>query len=181
MANPQEQFAALQKANLDTTLSLASAVLAGAERLANLQLSTAKDLLADNAKTARSLMSIKNPQDLTAIQPSVEPLLERALAYSRSVYEVTAQTQSEIAKVLEGRMKHLTASMNEAMETAAKAGPGSDVAMAAMKSAMAAANSAYENVQKMTKQVTELTEANISAAADATKGGARKKPTHSKA
>ncbi len=176
MANPQEQFAALQKANLDTTISLANAVLAGAERLAGLQLATAKELLADNAKTARSLMAIKNPQELTAFQP-VEPLLERALAYSRSVYEVTAQTQTEIAKVLEGRMKHLTATMNEAMETAAKAGPGSDVAMAAIKSAMAAANSAYENVQKMTKQVTELTEANITAATDVAKGGAKKKST----
>ena len=71
--------------------------------------------------------------------------------------------------------------MNEAMETAAKAGPGSDVAMAALKSAMAAANSAYENVQKMTKQVTELTEANISAAGDIAKGTAKKKPASSKA
>jgi phasin family protein len=176
MANPQEQFAALQKANLDTTISLANAVLAGAERLAILQMATAKELLADNAKTARSLMAIKNPQELTAFQP-VEPLLERALAYSRNVYEVTAQTQTEIAKVLEGRMKHLTATMNEAMETAAKAGPGSDVAMAAIKSAMAAANSAYENVQKMTKQVTELTEANITAATDVAKGGTKKKST----
>lgn len=181
MTTPQDQFAALQKANLDTTISLANAVLAGAERLANLQLATAKDLLAENAKTARSLMSVKNPQELAGLQTTVEPIMERALAYSRGIYEVTSQTQGEIAKVLEGRLKHLSAAMNEAMETAAKAGPGSDVAMAALKSAMAAANSAYDNVQKMTKQVTELTEANISAATDIAKGPAKKKPASSKA
>ena len=79
MITPQDQFAALQKANLDTTISLASAVLAGAERLATLQLSTAKELLAENARTARALVSVKNPQDLAGFQSSVEPIIERAL------------------------------------------------------------------------------------------------------
>jgi hypothetical protein len=49
MVNPQEQFSSLNKANLETTLSLATAVLEGAERLASLQLTAAKELLADNA------------------------------------------------------------------------------------------------------------------------------------
>jgi phasin family protein len=174
MVNQQEQFSALTKANLETTLNLASAVLAGAERLANLQLTAAKELLADNAKTARALLTVKDPKELMALQPGVEPMVERALSYSRNVYEVASQTQAEIAKVMESRLKELTGAMNEAMEKAAKTGPGSDVAMAAVKSAMAAAGSAYENIQKMTKQVTQISEANLTAAAHATKGTAKK-------
>jgi hypothetical protein len=118
---------------------------------------------------------VKDPKELMALQPAVEPLVERALSYSRTVYEVASQTQAEIAKVLEGRLKYLTSAMNEAMEKAAKTGPGSDVAMAAMKSAMAAAGSAYENMQKLSKQVTQLTDSNVSIATDAAKGAAKKK------
>ena len=40
---------------------------------------------------------------------------------------------------------------------------GSDVAVAAMKSALAAANSAYDSVTKAVKQVTEMAEANAEA------------------
>jgi phasin family protein len=174
MVNQQEQFSALTKANLETTLNLASAVLAGAERLANLQLTAAKELLADNAKTARALLTVKDPKELMALQPAVEPMVERALSYSRNVYEVASQTQAEIAKVMESRLKELTGAMNEAMEKVAKTGPGSDVAMAAVKSAMAAAGSAYDNIQKMTKQVTQISEANLTAAAHATKGAGKK-------
>ena len=41
---------------------------------------------------------------------------------------------------------------------------GSDVAVAAVKSAMAAANSAYGTFSKTAKQVAELTEAGVAAA-----------------
>lgn len=174
--NPQEQFSALQKANLETTLNLANAVLQGAERLASLQISVAKELLADNAKTARALLAARDPKELMALQPTVEPIVERALSYSRTVYEVATQTQAEIAKVLESRLKHLTDTMSQTIEKTAQSAPGSDVAVAAIKSAMAAAGSAYDNMQKMAKQVTQLTEANISAATDVAKGTAKKRP-----
>jgi hypothetical protein len=41
---------------------------------------------------------------------------------------------------------------------------GSDIAIAAVKSAMAAANSAYGTISKTAKQVAELTEAGVAAA-----------------
>lgn len=179
MVNPQQDLMALNKANIETTLSLAAAVLKGAERLANLQIGAAKELLADNAKIARNIISVKDPRELMSMKPVAEPLLERALSYSRNVYEVASETQAEIAKLLEGRLKEIGDTVNEAVTQAAKNAPaGSDVAVAAVKSAMAAASSAYENIQKISGQVKQLTEANVAAVAETAKtGGTRKKAT----
>ncbi len=60
------------------------------------------------------------------------------------------------------------------VETAAKNAPaGSETAVAVMKSAVSAANNAFESVQKAVKQATDAAEANFNAmattAADAAK------------
>ncbi|MGE5639381.1 MAG: phasin family protein, partial [Clostridia bacterium] len=52
---------------------------------------------------------------------------------------------------------------------------GSDVAVAAVKSMLAAANSAYDNLTKVTKQATEIAEANVNAATETVKGLAKAK------
>lgn len=176
MANPQQDLLALNKANIETTVNVAAAMLKGAERLTALQIGAVKDILADNAKIARNLMGVKDARELVSMKPVAEPMLERAVSYSRSVYEVATETQAEITKLLEARLKEIGATVNEAVTQAAKNAPaGSDVAVAAVKSAMAAASSAYENIQKITGQVKQITAANMAPVAEASKAPARKK------
>jgi hypothetical protein len=64
------------------------------------------------------------------------------------------------------------------LDKAVKNAPaGSDVAVAAVKSMIAAANSAYDNMSKVAKQATEIAEANVAAATETVKGLAKvKKP-----
>jgi len=58
----------------------------------------------------------------------------------------------------------------------ANAPAGSDVAIAAVKSAMAATNSAYDSFTKAVKQATDLAEANVTAAtANVVKQAGKKK------
>jgi hypothetical protein len=49
------------------------------------------------------------------------------------------------------------------------------VAVAGIKSMLAAANSAYDNFAKVTKQATEIAEANVAAATETVKGLAKAK------
>lgn len=170
-----EQLVAFNKANLETAVSLASVALEGAERFANLQLAVAKEVLAESAKTAKELLAAKDGQDLLALQPAYETVVEKALGYSRNVYDVASETQGEASKILEARFAELRDTLVAVLEKAAKSAPGSDAAVAAIKSAVAAANSAYDNLQKATKQVAELTEANVAAIATAPKTGSKKK------
>jgi adenine-specific DNA methylase len=95
--------------------------------------------------------------------------VEKVVAYSRSIYEIASQTQEELSKVFEGQIAEINKNVTSALDKAAKNAPaGSDVAVAAVKSAIAAANSAFDSISKAAKQVAEITEANVAAATNAT-------------
>ena len=51
---------------------------------------------------------------------------------------------------------------------------GSELGIAAVKSAIAAANSAYDNMSKVAKQVTEATQSNFETVAKQTTNGGKK-------
>ena len=165
-----EQFAASNKANIETLLTLANAAFASAERLAALNLNTARSILEDGVANTKALMAVKDVQELVNLQASLaQPIVEKAVAYARSVYEITSQSQEEVSKVLEGQVAELNKGVASALDKAAKSAPaGSDVAVAAVKSAIAAANSAYDSMSKAAKQVAEIAEANVAAATNAT-------------
>jgi len=167
--NP-EQFAASNKANIETLLSLTNSAFANAERLAALNLNTARSVLEDSVSNTKALLGTKDVQELVSLQASlIQPLLEKSVAYARSVYEIASQGQEELAKVLETQLAELNKNVSSALDKAAKSAPaGSDVAVAAVKSAIAAANSAYDNFSKAVKQATEIAEANVAAATNAT-------------
>ncbi|HEY8856945.1 MAG TPA: phasin family protein [Rugosibacter sp.] len=164
------QFAEANKAGVEAMLTIANTIFASAERLAALNLNTARTLLEDSVANTKALLSAKDAQELASMQATLaQPSLEKAVAYSRSVYEISTQTQGELAKVSEAQMAEMKAGMANTLEQALKNAPaGSEVVITAVKSAIAAANSAYDNMTKAAKQVTNMAEANVAAATTAT-------------
>ncbi len=165
-----EQFTSTNKASVETLLTLANAAFASAERLAALNLNTARSILEDGVANTKALLGAKDVQELVSLQAALaQPIVEKAVAYARSVYEITSQSQEEVSKVMESQVAELNKGVASALDNAAKSAPaGSDVAVAAVKSAIAAANSAYDNMSKAAKQVAEIAEANVAAATNAT-------------
>lgn len=170
MYNVPEQLLATNKENLDMFIEFAGITAAGTEKLLDAQMKIAKAVFADTVKHAKSVVAAKDVQELTEIQTALaQPSAEKAAAYGRSVYSVFAETQAELNKFFEVRFADVNKNMTTALDKALKSAPaGSDVAVAAVKSAMAAANQAYDAFSKATKQVTEATEATITAASGAT-------------
>jgi phasin family protein len=170
MYNTPEQLASANKANVESILTLANTTFASAERLAALNLNTARNLLEDVVANAKSLMGAKDVQEFMNVQASLaQPAAEKAIAYSRSIYEIATQTQEELSKVIEAQFAEMNKNITSALDKAVKNAPaGSDVAVAAVKSAIAAANSAYDSMSKAAKQVAEIAEANVAAATNAT-------------
>jgi phasin family protein len=166
MFNVPEQVVAANKGNLETAVGITSAALQAAERMFDLQLSAAKTSLAENTSNAKAIIAAKDAQEVIALQSSIiEPVFEKFLGYSRSLYEVASQTQAEITKLFEERVAEFNKAVVSTLDKVVKNAPaGSDVAVAAVKSAMAAANSAYGTFSKTAKQVAELTEAGVTAA-----------------
>ncbi|PKO55902.1 MAG: granule-associated-like protein, partial [Betaproteobacteria bacterium HGW-Betaproteobacteria-21] len=64
--NTPEQFAATNKANIETLLSLANSAFANVERLAALNLNTARSVLEDSVANTKALMAVKDVQALIA-------------------------------------------------------------------------------------------------------------------
>ncbi len=170
MYTTPEQLAGANKANVESLLTVANTAFASAERLAALNLNTARTLLEDSVNTAKFLLGAKDVQELVSMQAAMaQPAFEKAVAYSRSVYEIASQTQEEFSKIFDSQYVEMNKNVSSVLDKAVKNAPaGSDVAVAAVKSAIAAANSAYETMNKAAKQVAEMTEANVAAATSAT-------------
>ncbi|HXE38965.1 MAG TPA: phasin family protein [Azonexus sp.] len=160
-----EQFAAANKATVDSLLSVANTALASAERIAALNLNTARAALEDSVSGVKSVLEAKDPQAALAAQSSLaQPAVEKAVAYSRSVYEITSQTQQELTKMLQAQFGDFQKSMSGMVEMAAKSAPaGSEGAMAAIQNAIAAANSAFGNMNSVAKQFADAAQANVAA------------------
>jgi len=178
MYQSPEQFMQLGKSSLEAALSLANITLQGTERLVGLQLKTAKEAIDESIKGAKALSDVKSVQELMSLQStSAQPSLEKAVAYSRSLYEMAAETQTQISKVFEDRMSKVSGELVAAMDKAVKTAPaGSETAIAAFKTAIAAANTAYDTLTKVAREATDL--AVNSASAQAAKVAAAKKKTH---
>lgn len=166
LPNISEQVVTASKANADVAIRAAGIALEGAERLIEFNLKAARAAFADTAKTAKVLTNVKDMKALLAMVPPVAlPNVSKAADYARGVWEITATTRDELSKLGEERATEFNKVMVAALDQAAKSGPaGSDVAVAAVKSAIAAANSAYDSAVKAAKQVADLTEANVAAA-----------------
>jgi phasin family protein len=164
-----EQFAASNKATVDSLLAVANTALATAERIAALNLGAARTALEDSASATKAVLAVKNPNEAAALQSSmVQPAVEKAVSYSRSLYEISSESQQQLAKMVETQFADFQKQIAGMVAQAAKAAPaGSEGIVAAMQSAVAAANSAFSNMATMTKQFTETAQANMVAATKA--------------
>ena len=89
--------------------------------------------------------------------------------YGRNVIAIATDTKDVIAKEVELKVAEANAQVAQLVEKALAAAPaGSEVAVAAVKTAMKTANEAYEGLNKAVKQVADATEASVSAATEAT-------------
>ena len=164
-----EQFAAAQKANLETLFGLTTKAFEGVEKLVELNLQVVKSTIAESQENAQRALSVKDAQELLALQASLtQPVAEKVLSYGRHLYEIASATQAEFACVAEAQYEEQNKKVQALVENVAKNAPaGSETAVAVIKSAITAANTTYETVHKATKQAVEIAESNFNAAATA--------------
>ncbi len=164
-----DRFAASSKAGVEAGLALAEAQFAVIERLAALNMRAAKAAIEDSAAHVKAVLEAKDPQEIVKLNSAfTQPALEKLAAYGRSVYDVAFESQAQASKVVESQAAEFNKAVASTLDSFAKNAPaGSDVAVNAAKSAWAAFNSAYDTVQKATKQATEVVEANFANATSA--------------
>jgi len=177
-----EQMLAAHKANVETLFGLTQKAFEGVEKLVELNLQVAKAALVEGTDGARAVMSVKDAQELLALQQQMlQPAAEKAAAFGRQLYDIAAATNAEVAKVAEAQVAGMQKALLGMVESAAQSAPaGSEGAVALVRSAMAAAANAMESVQKASKQAAEMADANFKAMAGTAVNAAKSAPGRSR-
>jgi phasin family protein len=162
-ANP---FAALGSAAVDAAARLTRISMDSAERTMAIQLDYAKGALKQATITARALGQVKDVNELVTMRARIaENAIENAMGYSRSLYEVASEAQSELGKLAEERMSAFQQSVSEGVDQAAKSSPaGGDLLAAAFKSSLAATTAAFDTFNKAARNVASYTDATVRSA-----------------
>ena len=160
-----EQMMTAHKSNVEILIGLTGKAFEGVEKLVELNLQVAKAAMSEVADTAKAALSVKDAQELLALQAGLlQPVAEKAAAYSRHLYDIATSTSAEVSKVAEATTADAQKQFMSLVDTAVKNAPaGSENVVALVKSAVAAANNAFDGVQKATKQATDVAEANFQA------------------
>lgn len=160
-----EQLMATQKANLETMFTLGAKAFEGVEKLVELNMQAAKAAMDEAAEHTKAMMSVKDAQELIALNSNLlQPAAEKAAAYSRHLYDIATSTSSEVSKMAEGQVSDAQKKFMTVVDNAVKNAPaGTENAVVLVKSAVAAANNAFDSVQKAAKQAADVAEANFTA------------------
>ena len=170
-----EQIMASNKASVETLIGLTSKAFEGVEKIVELNLTAAKAALAESGDHAKAVLSVKDAQELMALQAGMfQPLAEKTASYSRHLYDIASGAGAEITKTFEGQTAEAQKKFADLVDSAAKNAPaGSEAAVAMMKSAVSSANNALESVQKAVKQATDVVETNFNAVAASATGAVK--------
>ena len=159
--NPLSEIAgaALEAASKAARISMDSA-----ERTIAVQLEYAKGALKQATINARAVSQVKDVQELVALRARIaENTLENLMGYSRSLYEVASEAQSEYARLAEERMARFQKAVTETVDQVARSAPaGGDVASAAIKSQLAATTAAFDSFTKAARSLASYADASAS-------------------
>jgi phasin family protein len=158
-----EQIAAANEAAITQFAQLAQLGLANVERFTALGLDAARENVEQATAHAQSLAGAKDVTEVIALNSAAfEPVLKRAYAYSRSVYETAAESNDEVKRALEKQTAELNRAAAAALEEAFKYAPtGSEAVVENVKSAIATAQNAYNNLATINKQIYDSVEKTV--------------------
>lgn len=159
-----------QKAAIEALVSIQGSVFGGFEKLVDLNLKAIKATLDEVSEKSQQVAGVKDAQEAVAMTSSlVQPSAEKAMAYSKHVYDIVTGVQSDLTKLGEAQLAEGQKHMQDAIEQLTKNAPaGSESAVAMLKSGLAQANTAFDSMTKAAKQAAEVAEKNLAAATSAT-------------
>ena len=171
-----DQLSAANEAAINQFTQLAQLNLANLEKLTQLGLGAARETVEQATAHAQSLAGAKDVHEVIALNSAaLEPVLKRAYAYSRTAYETAADANAEVKRVFEKQAADFNRAAVAAIEEAFKYAPaGSESVVENVKSAFAAAQSAYDNLTSINKQIYDTVEKTVEANVATAKSAATK-------
>jgi phasin family protein len=131
-------------------------------------MAAARETFSNNVATVSKIAASRDVGDMArANQELARP--ERLLEYWRNVYDLVTAMQKDVTAVMQANYTQLTKSAASAIEQKkSSAVDGSDVIANVMKNMLEQTNKAFDNMTAVASQMTNMANANIQAATNAT-------------
>jgi phasin family protein len=168
MFNTTEQFASINKTNVGQAAKLAAFAFERAEKLASINLLTAKNAIAQGVEGAQAVAGLSDVQQFFPLNARLaEAGVQAALGYSKTLYALATETQAGYTALVEDTVATYTKGATAWVDEASKSAPaGSEPAVAAFRQGLAASTAAFDRFNHASKQMANFVDASVRAAAD---------------
>jgi phasin family protein len=135
-------------------------------RLAELNMNTMKESMDQTAAAAQELSSANSPQQWAAIiNAQVQPRVDRVMAYSKALGDITSTFQTDIGKLAQKQYEDTSDTFSDIVDGLVSSVPDDAKPTVAMvKSVMDSAKAGYEQMNKTTQKMVEVLDASRAAA-----------------
>jgi len=163
-----ESLTSVNKNAFTLAQSMAAAVFSGMQKFAELNLGATKSAVFETGEDFISALGATTATDALAAQASlVKPLLEKSISYSRSMYNISAETNAALAELAEAQFAEVQKSTLASIDALAKNAPGgSESLVAVLKSSMVAGQKAIDTAKQSAKKAVEQAEQQVAAVTD---------------
>jgi phasin family protein len=167
MYNATEAFAGINKNNVAQATKLAALALENVDKLAKVNLLTAKSALAHGVEAAQAAAAVKDVQQFATLNTALADAgMQTTLAYWKNLYEIATEAQAKLAALVEESGAAYTKDAAVWVDQASKSAPaGSEAAVNAFRQGFAASTAAFDQFNQASRQVVSFADANIRAAA----------------
>ncbi|MEN9760523.1 MAG: hypothetical protein RI906_349 [Pseudomonadota bacterium] len=160
MITKPEDLMKLQAQALQATGDAAAKTLEGFQRLAELNMQTARATLEQSSEQISALLAARDTKTLTELVTSLaRPQQDQFSAYAKAVFAIYQDTGAELGTMVEKQVAQSNRQLADAVETFAKTAPaGSEGAVAFIRQSLEAARSAYDQVNATARQFADVAE-----------------------
>ena len=149
-----EDLKKMQREAIEASSAAAAKTLEGFQKLAALNMQTARTALEQSTEQIEALLSARDAKTLTDLVTSMAKLSpEQFSAYAKAVYAISSETGTDIASMVQKQIADSNAKLAAAVESLAKTAPtGMPNATDFITQSMNATKSAYEQMQAAAQQ-----------------------------
>lgn len=167
----QDALSAVTRTNLESQFAMLAA-LAGktfesVEKLCQLNLAAAKASMEESNDAVRQLLTTREPREFLEMSfAQVRPNIEKAIAYSRHVANITSDAQAEYIHAAELRFHENKRNVKKLVDDLSKnAPPGSQAAVEAMRTMIETTSASYEQLTRTARHAVSVAGGTLDTAA----------------
>lgn len=146
-----EQLSEMQRKNMEAAMRLAQLSIENSQRIMAIQSELARELFHDSVSNAKAQTGAKDPQSVMTLRTQyAQDTAQKMMESAQKIAEIGNEARVEFSRLLTEQLAAGNSDMMDAFQGFFKSMPGINPTMVdAMQQAMAAANSAFDQITQV--------------------------------